>query len=90
VQLPPLARYQELTNSHNARSIITCIVRHQPNADSVEWAARLWPRLSAALPAGTQLHVYGAYPQKHHMAASRPDQGTVAAQLLGLDRTSGG
>lgn len=39
--------------------------RHPPNHDAAIWMSKeIWPKLRKELPAGTELHLYGAYPPK--------------------------
>lgn len=50
--------------------------RHAPNVDSVEFARDvIWPRLRTRLPAGTELHVYGANANRQQMELTRERDG---------------
>jgi len=49
--------------------------RHEPNWQTVLRLHRLWPTLRLQLPAGTELHIYGAYPPPKATALAMPKQG---------------
>lgn len=49
--------------------------RHEPNWQTVLRLHRLWPLLRPQLPAGTELHIYGAYPPPKASALALPKQG---------------
>ncbi len=49
--------------------------RHEPNWQTVLRLHRLWPELRLQLPAGTELHIYGAYPPPKATALAMPKQG---------------
>lgn len=51
--------------------------RHEPNWQTVLRLHRLWPRLKPMLPAGTELHIYGAYPPPKATALNNRKAGFV-------------